>query len=421
MINEQFLSFVWQFQYFNKGELYTTHNEKVVIIKPGLLNKNEGPDFLEATISINNVQLHGSIELHTKSSHWHKHQHNSNKHYNNVILHVVWENDEPNSYLPTLELQGRVAKAIVDRYAYFMISPSIPCQAKEFPKLSEIAWLAWKERLLFERLQRKTTIIYQQLQQTNNHWEEVFWWKLASNFGVTVNAHIFEQIAKSISITILAKQKNQLLQIEALLLGQANLLHIESNDTYIAKLQQEYALLKAKYKLQPIAITPKFLRMRPANFPTIRLAQLAKLIYQSKHLFTVVKNMEPIKDVQQLLEVEASSFFNTHYKLENIAANNTVKSLGANMVNNIIINTIVPMVFAYALWHKNEALQNKCIQWLQQLPNENNSITKQWKKLGQKNNNAFDSQAFIELTNNYCTPKKCLQCAVGNKILQQKL
>lgn len=421
-MTEKLLHFIWQFQYFNKQDLQTEANEPLQIIKQGLYNTNQGPDFSEASIKIGNITLVGNIELHINSSDWYKHHHTKDANYNNVILHVVWQNDKPvidanGNALPTLILQNRVAKILLDRYQELMNEPSTILCKKFLPALSELGWLSWKERLIAERLEMKAKRVLQLFEESNHHWEETFWWLLASNFGMKVNTEVFETIAKSISINILAKHKHQIHQLEALLLGQANLLLDEFTETYPIMLQREYNLYKHKYQIKPIKPTPLFLRMRPATFPTIRLAQLAMLIHTSTHLFAKIKSLQSIKDVKQLLNITPNDYWLYHYRFDDLTTYKE-KNIGSQMIENIIINTIIPVLFAYGLYVKDEQYKEKAVRWLTELSPEQNSITKLWKSVQLDCKNALDSQAFIHLANNYCKAQQCLKCAIGNKALK---
>lgn len=421
MITEKLLHFIWQFQYFNKAELQTEDGESLQILKQGTYNLNQGPDFSSGSIKIDNVILAGNIELHINASDWYKHHHTYDSNYSSVILHVVWNNDKPitidGKQIPTLVLQGRIAKTLFDSYKLLMNNTtSIPCSAF-LPALSEIGWIAWKERLTVERLDIKSKYILNLFEKSNHHWEEVFWWMIARNFGIKVNADCFESIAQTISINVLAKHKNQIHQLEALLLGQAGLLNDNFSEDYPKMLQKEYNFYKAKYKLPKAIIAPAFLRMRPAAFPTVRLAQLAMLVHNSSHLFSKIKDIEEVNEVNQLLNVTANDYWHYHYKLDS-PTEYKEKNLGKQMINNIIINTIVPVLFAYGLYNKQQQYKDKAINWLQKTTAEENSITKKWRSMNIQNNNAFDSQALLHLTKEYCTKNNCLRCAVGSKILQ---
>jgi hypothetical protein len=421
-MNEKLLQFIWQFQYYNRQELTTTLGETLSIIASGKHNLNQGPDFLDVNIQINNIRFAGNIELHVKASDWYKHHHQTDLQYNNVILHVVWENDanittENGTSSPTLVLHDRVPKVLLERYTQLMQAANIPCHSNVAPRLSELGWHAWKERLVAERLERKSKKILAYLEATKQHWEEVFWIMLAGNFGIKVNTELFEAMAQTISVNILAKHKHQIHQIEALLLGQANLLNGSYSDYYAILLQKEYRFLQKKYQLQPVSIQPNFLRMRPANFPTIRLAQLAMLIVHSVHLFSKIKEQNDVASVKQLFNVTANDYWHTHYQFDT-ESDYLEKKLGATAIDNVLINTVIPVLFAYGLHIQDEAIKEKAIKWLMVVKKENNTIIKQWQQTHVAIVSAFDSQALIELTNNYCTQKRCLECAVGNSIFK---
>ncbi len=421
-MTERLLQFIWQFQYFNKQALATVDGVAVQIIHPGFINTNQGPDFSEAKINIGGTVWAGNVELHVNASAWHQHGHTGDKNYNSIILHVVWQNDaaiadQNGQHIATLELQPYVPVMLLHKYKQLMESQGfIPCESY-LPVLSGIAWFSWKERLAIERLMRKAKDVLALLQQSNGHWEEVFWWVLAKNFGLPVNGAVFQAIAQSVSVNILAKHKNQLNQLEALLLGQAGLLAGSFTDAYPAMLQKEYQFLAKKYSLQPVNKLPDFLRMRPANFPTVRLAQLAALIQQSTHLFARIKDAATVQDVQALLNVTANDYWHYHYTFDDETAVHSPKKLGRQMVNTLLINAVIPVLFAYGVSHNEQKFKDLPIKWLLQLPPEQNNITRQWKAKEVLNQNALDSQALIELKKNYCDKKLCLDCAVGNKIL----
>jgi hypothetical protein len=417
-MTERLLQFIWQFQYFNKGELTTLQGENLGIIFPGQYNTNQGPDFLEAKIRIGNTTWAGNIELHFKTSDWEKHNHHRDDNYNNVILHVVWEHDTSyQNSIPVLELKERVSKILLQRYDELIKTISfIPCE-NSIHLVKDIIWNSWKERLLAERLIKKSRIVERYLQQSNYHWEEVFWWLLARNFGIRVNADAFEEMARSIPLAVLAKHKKQVHQLECLLLGQLNLLSRNFEEDYPIMLKKEYEFYKKKYGLRPIARLPFFLRMRPGNFPTIRLAQLAMLVFDSAHLFSKVKETASVSEIKKWFAVTANDYWHYHYRFDE-PSQFRKKKLGASMTNNIVINTITPMLFAYGHYHNEERYKQKALRWLEETSAESNSITRGFRQLNIENKNAFDSQALIELKNGYCDLKRCLDCALGNSILK---
>lgn len=401
--------------------MLTSQGDALVIEKPGTLNHHQGPDFTEATIRIGTTKWVGNIEIHLQSSDWHKHQHSADRNYSNVILHVVWEEDEPvydrnGNPLSTFVLQPRIPKLLLERYQQMMETiVVVPCHSF-LPALNNLGWSAWKERLAAERLERRSAHILSLLHRSNNHWDEVFWWMLAANFGIRVNTALFELIALSLPVTLLAKHKNQIQQLEALLLGQASLLSGKYQDDYALLLQREYLFLKKKYHLETVNKQPAFLRMRPAAFPTVRLAQLAMLVHTGTNLFSKVKEIQELQKVLALFSVTANDYWHYHYRFDELTAFKP-KHLGTNMAENILINTVIPVLFAYGLYSKEEQYKEKAIDWLYQLPAEHNRLTKKWQHSNVRNKSALDSQALIELTNHYCIDRRCLDCAVGNKIL----
>lgn len=417
-MTERLLQYIWQFQYYNKGELSTAGGEPLQILFPGQFNTNQGPDFSDAKIKIGATTWAGTVELHINTSDWKKHNHHQDNNYHNVILHVVWEDDTKANELPVLELKSRVPKVLLQRYEELMLSSSfIPCE-KTIHTVREITWKSWKERLLAERLLRKAAVVETYLQQNSYHWEATFWWLLARNFGIKVNADAFEAVARSLSITILAKHKSQIHQLEALLLGQAGLLNEDFTEDYPVMLQKEYTFYKNKYGLQPINNPVFSLRMRPGNFPAVRLAQLAMLVHHSVHLFSEIKEAAGVKNVKSRFDITANDYWHYHYRFDELSAFRK-KKLGVDMIDNIIINTIVPVLFAYGNYHNEQPYKDKALQWLEETAAEKNVITKGFEKLGLENRVAYDSQALIELKNNYCHPKRCLDCVVGNAILKQ--
>lgn len=416
-MTEQLLQFIWQFRYYDLQQLQTTQNEPLQIIHTGHLNINQGPDFLNAKIKVGDTLLAGSIELHIKSTDWLAHKHSGDENYKNVILHVVWEaNKQINLPFPELELQNRVSSLLLNKYARLMDYQSfIPCQ-NHLSDIPEISISAWKDRAAAERLMQKSVYIQTLLEQNNNHWEETFWWMLARNFGLPQNADAFEAVAKSLPITILAKHKNQLIQTEALLLGQAGLLNNIFSETYPQMLKKEYAFLKKKYQLQPVEVPVNFLRMRPANFPTVRLAQLAALIHKSTHLFSKIKESLSVKEAESFLHSEANDYWKYHYRFEK-ETKLKPKSTGKQMTVNLMLNTVIPLLYTYGEVNKQEEYKSRAILFAESLPAEKNAITNRFRQLGITCNNAFDSQALIYWKKNYCHQKLCLQCTLGNKIL----
>jgi hypothetical protein len=422
-MTERLLQFIWQFQYFNRQHLQFTTGEDFEIVYPGTLNTNQGPDFLAAKIRIGHAVLVGPVELHTKTSEWYKHAHQLDPRYNPVILHVVWENDldsSNNNTIPVLTLKERVPKLLLQQYEDWMNSRMfIPCE-HQITQTAAITWVSWNERLLVERLQRKSKVIFEYLAENNQHWDETCWWLLARNFGMKANAEVFEAMARSISLSILGKHRNQLLQLEAMLMGQAGLLRKDYEDYYARRLKDTYQFYQVAYKLHQRPEAALFLRMRPASFPTVRLAQLAMLVHSSGHLFSKIKETISVKDVKKLLDVQASAYWDHHYTFDKVSPARP-KRTGESMIRNLLINTIIPLLFAYGHQRQEQAYKDRALQWLQELEAEENTITRGFQQWGIANQNAFESQALIELKNMYCDHKRCLDCAVGNALLKKNM
>lgn len=420
-MTEKLLQFIWQLQYFNRNELCTEQGEPLQIIVPGSWNTNQGPDFLSAKIRIGETLWAGNIELHINTSDWFRHSHQTDSNFKNIVLHVVWHNDEPADtpvfHLPVLELQPRVSNLLLQRYEEWMQNMLfVPCE-NTVHLVNELTLIKWKERLMIERLQRKSTYILELYKRNRWHWEETFWWLIARNFGIRVNADAFEAVAQSLPINILTKHKSQINQLESLLFGQAGLLEARFEEDYPRMLQKEYRYLRKKYQLQKVFVALKFLRMRPSSFPSIRLAQLAMLIQQSTHLFSRIKEIRSLQEVRELLNTTANDYWHYHYRFDE-KSGYKVKKLGEDMVDNILVNTIVPILYAYGSYHGELQYINKALEWMAEIMPENNRITRGWSQTGVRNKNAYDSQSLLELKTQYCDHKRCLECSIGNALLK---
>ena len=417
-MNERVIQYIWQFQLFNKTELATTNGEAVTVIHPGQFNTNQGPDFINARIKIGNTTWAGTVELHIRTSDWKRHRHDEDKNYENVVLHVVWEHDISQlSFIPVMELSGKVPGIFFQRYDHLMkTSGSIACQ-NLLPAVSDMTWRAWKERVLVERLMRKVEVVQESLKENGFHWEETFWILLAKNFGVRVNSEAFEAMARSIPLSVLGRHKDQIHQLEALLFGQAGLLESKLVDEYPRMLQREYQFLRKKYRFRPIHLPLYFLRMRPRNFPSIRLAQLAMLVHSSIHLFSKIKECESVDQLKQWFDVIANDYWHYHYRFDE-ASVFMIKKLGDAMVHNIIINTIVPVLFCYGKYYGQQKYIDRAVSWLEMIPPEKNSVISEFARINVRAENAADSQVLLEMKNEYCNNRRCLECGIGHAILK---
>lgn len=419
-ISEEFIQFIWKNRLFEDSSLKTTEHEKLEILETGVQNFNAGPDFLNARVKIGNTLWAGNIEIHINSSDWHKHEHGRDKAYSNVILHVVVNHDmeiyrSESEKIPTIKINYK--PKLFDNYLQLVDAEKwIPCQS-EINKVDNFFVTHWISKLTIERLENKANSIKEQLLENNNHWEEVFYRQIARNFGYKINAEPFEWLAKSLPINIIAKHKNNISQIEALLFGQAGFLEKELEDDYFKMLKKEYDFLKHKYRLKPLQEHLwKFLRLRPLNFPTVRIAQFAQLINQSSGLFSKILESKEIKSIHSLLEVSTSEYWQSNYSFSS-KSKPMNKKLGAATKNSIIINTIVPFLFVYGELKDNQYYKNKSIEYLEQTQPESNSTISKWEKIGIMAENAYITQALLQLKNMYCDKKKCLNCLIGNKII----
>ncbi len=423
-MNEDFLHYLWVNQIFNRENLCTTKGETIEIIHPGVSNSDSGPDFFHARIIIDQTIWVGNVELHVKSSDWAKHNHHCDKAYNNVILHVVDQHDTPakretGEELPTLEI--KYDKRLWDNYLKLISGNRwIPCQDR-IGEMETLLIRSWLDRLAIERLEKKSEEIVAKMNHNVNDWEETFYQALGRSFGFRLNAEPFELLAKSLPLKIILKHAEDGFQTEALLFGQAGFLSAENGDKYYKKLKGEYEYLRNKYKLKPIENHLwKFMRLRPSNFPTVRIAQFAALFTKHKTLFSKILDAQSIEPVRGLFKIKPSVYWNSHYQLnkESIIRE---KNPGKQAIDSIIINAVVPVVFTYGKTLDSSLHRNYAIDLLHTLPSEVNSIVSGWKQFGVLPENALQSQALIQLKTFYCNLKGCLRCALGNKILLKSI
>ena len=423
-IPEAFLHYIWKHKYFHNGNTSTTEGNNIQIIDQGLHNKNAGPDFFNAKVKIDDTIWAGNIEIHIHSSDWYKHNHHNDKAYDNVILQVVVEHDKKiyrtnGTPIPTIEIS--FDNELLENYQKLLNSERwIPCQDR-ISQISPITHIFWIDKLGVERLESKYNQINETLAQNNNDWETTFYQKLARNFGFKINAVPFELLARSLPIEYLSKYKDNLFQIEALLFGQAGFLETTlTDDPYFTGLTSEYAYLKKRFNLTPIENHLwKFSKLRPSNFPTIRIAQFAKLIHKSSRMFSRILESAELNEIYELFNIELDNFWLTHYTFQKESSKRN-KKLGKQAIKTIIINTIVPFLFIFGERKNKEEYKNKAIRFLNELPPENNSITKKWTNVGIKQENAYQTQALIHLKNEYCNQKKCLDCDIGNQLINRK-
>ncbi len=419
--NERLLQLIWQYSLYTPGSLLTQAGDPVTVIRPGVLNRNAGPDFLEAKIKVGDTLLVGNVELHVNSSDWLKHGHQDDPAYQRLILHVVYNADVADvvAHTPVLQLGPHIPAHIIAQYAGLVQAPaSIPCST-QLPNVKDIIKESWLSRLLAERWEQKLADWEELLERSAGDWRNLMYWRTAANFGFKVNATPFLMMAQSLPLNILARHNESLMQVEALIFGQAGMLEGSFEDAYPQALQQEYKYLRQKYQLVPIpAHLWKFLRMRPANFPTIRLAQFAALVHKSVHLFSQVVEVGTGKEIQPLFDVTASEYWDTHFRFDEASLPSTPKHLGDSSIDNIIINTIAPIQFLYAGQQGINGLKERAQQLLDTIPAEKNNIISLWKASLWVAENASRSQAMIQLYNHYCSARRCMECPIGLSIIR---
>lgn len=422
---EDFLHYVWQFRSFDYKDLAVVGGENLKIIHQGFLNKNAGPDFSNAKIKIGETVWAGNVEIHLKSSDWLKHNHQVDQSYDNVILHVVYENDveikrTDGSILPVLILKGRISGELMDRYAnLFLTLNDFPC-APQIQTVDSLIVDSFLSRTLIERFEQKTQTVLETLIQSKGNWDETFYRFLARNFGFKVNALPFELVAKAVPQQIFSKHKNNPQQIEALVFGAAGFLNDQFEEKYPELLKKEFQFLQKKYNIKPVEVTNwKFMRMRPQNFPTIRLAQFAALITKSNHLFSKVIEIQDLVELRSLFEnLPVNSYWQSHYHFKKTAEGVGIQ-IGKSSIDNILLNTIALFLFAYGKHIGTQFYISRAIRLLESLAAEKNAITNKFIEAGVKIENAFASQAILQLKRQYCDQKKCLSCGIGIKILKQ--
>jgi hypothetical protein len=384
-----------------------------------------GPDFFNAQIVIGTQKWAGNVEIHLKSSDWYVHHHEQDAGYENVILHVVWEHDgavfrSDNSEIPVLELKKYVDKATVENYQSLMAPKSWIFCEKQLKDLDSFALQNWQERLFFERLERKSQPIFDLLEQTNQDWEGVLFCLLAKNFGLNTNGELFYKMAQSIPFSIIRKECFVAENLEALIFGAAGLLDSEKEDNYFKDLKFRYLYLLHKYQMEKTYLEPvQFFKHRPDNFPTIRLAQLANLYYCHQNLFSKISSLNSLKSTYELFQIMASEYWQNHYQFDKESPKKK-KQLSKSFIDLIVINTIIPIQFAFAKSHGKE-ISEDLIRFLKEVAPEKNAIIDKFNSFGIVSKSSFETQSLLQLKNEYCNKSKCLECSVGVELMKKQL
>lgn len=421
-MNEEFLSFLWRYQLFNTEQLFV-NGDKVEVMQPGEHNKHAGPDFFNSKIKIGNTIWAGNVEIHLKASDWYRHNHDKNAAFDNVILHITAENDQP-----VYSSKGRkIATATMNicethlaNYKTLIENTKWIACADYLPGIDSIVTASVLSKTGIERLEGRAAQITELLDTSVNNWEEVFFWQIARSYGFHVNSQPFEALARSIPYQVVKKHTDNQMQLEALFFGQAGfLLDDYSTDEYYNILRKEYEFLHAKYNLKSIDVhTWKFMRLRPANFPTIRIAQFIGLLCRSTSVFSEILETKDIASLYKLFSSDVSEYWCNHYTFGSLSPFAS-RALGKQSARIIFINTIAPFYFIYGKKHGLTQFVDRAIQMLEEIGAEDNAIIKQWKQHGIKPRNAFESQSLLQLKSEYCEKKRCLDCSIALKIIKK--
>ncbi len=421
-MKEDLLHFIWKYQRFSKSELKTTDEQSLVVHKLGTHNTDLGaPDFLNAQISIGGQRWAGNIEIHVKASDWYAHSHQNDPNYSSVILHVVWEYDVEvfnmhDQVIPVVELSHFVQPQLLEEYKTLSKNKKgwIPCESLLI-NIDDFTWNNWLERMFIERLEYKSVLVHQLLKETNNDWEAVCFALLAKSFGGNINGDDFVNVALSIPSTIFQKTNNETV-LEAIFMGQSNMLIDSIDDPYYKILQKEFQFARYKYQLDVLkTVKMNFFKLRPPNFPTIRISQLTSLYAKNSNLFNKLIQENELSKIYDLMSCNATDFWDTHYTF-NKSSTKRVKKLSASMIDLVIINAILPLRFTYQK-HYGKFEEERFLNFFKDLKPEQNTVVNKFRSLGKEVFNAVDSQAIIHLKKKYCDNKKCLECNIGCKIL----
>ena len=438
-MREEFLYYIWENRLTDK-DLKTTEGESVEVVATGYRNTDSGPDFLEAKIQIGDKLWAGHVEIHVKTSDWNRHGHQSDKAYKNVILHVVYENDMQVNDIPTLELKGHFDESLFAQYQKLISSKNwIPCE-KSIAQVPVFTRLSWLDRMAVERLESKSETVTKILEANQFDWEDALYKLLMRYFGLKVNNQAFETLSNILPFKTLLKHADNLLQLEAMLFGFAGLLEENFAEEYPLLLKREFSVMKAKFNLLTMpAERWRFMRMRPSNFPTIRLAQMAQVIHKNGCLFSKIREAKNGDEVKALFDVAASEYWETHYRFclrlprcdspttqESGAvgqsyhgSRKTPKHLGETTADVLIINAVTPLLFCYGKQHKDESICDKAMHFLEETEAEDNAIIRHFASCGITAQNAMQTQGLLHLYSYFCKRKRCIECRIGNVLLHK--
>ncbi len=421
-MKEALLTYLWENRLY-RHDIATVDGQAIEVLYPGIANKHAGPDFLQARIRIGNTLWAGNVEIHVHASDWYVHGHQKDKNYGNIILHVVYNADkavftEDGMPVATLELKDKFDEMLLHRYKSFIESSNwIACE-NQIGEVQRFTWLSWLDRMIAERLELKVEEVLELYKLCGNDWEETFYRRLLIGFGFQVNEAAFAELALKLPHQLLLKHADRLDQLEALLLGSAGFLQPDFVEEYPFALKKEYLFLKHKYALSEMEVSRwRFLRMRPANFPGLRLAQLAALVNKNQRMFAKIIEADSADEIKQLFAVQASQYWDKHYQFEKISPSSP-KKFGSEAQKLIIVNTVAQLLFAYGHFNQREELKDKALMLLESVEAENNAIIRKFNLMGLQAANALQSQALLHMKKHFCKPKRCLDCRIGKLLIK---
>lgn len=410
-MKEEFLYYLWENRLLSK-DIQTVDGDSVYVLSVGHRNYDSGPDFLDARIRIGRTLWVGHVEIHVNALDWFRHGHQDDDAYKNVILHVVYCNDTEQLAIPTIEVKGKFDEDVYEKYNGFLKSRRwIPCE-KLIAGIQQFTWLSWLERIVVERLETEVKDVFSKLAENTYDWKETMYQRLMRYSGLKVNNDAFETLSKLLPLRILRKHIDNPLQIEAMFFGCAGFLEREFTESYPVILQREFTILKSKFNLKVMpSLYWKYLRLRPPNFPTIRLAQMASMVCDFDKMFSKLHTISDLESVRNLFNVEVNEYWDTHFLFEK-PSKPIKKNLGTTAVDVLIINALVPVMFSYGIFHDDQDMKNRSLGFLNVMEAEDNLVIRRFESLDVNVQNAQQTQALLHLYNNYCRKRKCLKCRV---------
>lgn len=424
-MKEEFLHYLWKYHLYYADKLKDNDGNPIEVINPGEYNRDSGPDFFNARIRLNGTEWAGNVEIHIKASHFEIHGHHRDHAYDNVILHIVSENDKRvrNARGEEVLTAGiDFDRSLHEKYLSLVNNPFVIACQEEIKHIDGFFISHWLQSLIVERIMSKSVMIERILADTGNDWEETFYRMISRYFGFRVNTEPFEMLSAALPFKIIRKHIDKRFQVEALLFGSAGMLEEglfrnAINDNYYRDLIREFKILSAKYSIQPLhGWLWKFSRLRPVNFPTVRLSQLSAMLTVTGGLFSKVIEVKEIRDLKKVFEVTASEYWNDHYVFGK-KSRKTIKSTGETASDILLINSVVPIIFVYGQKHDNMAVCERALSFFEEINPERNSIVDEWRRAGIEAGSALDTQALIQLRNEYCRRRRCLECRIGSRLI----